>query len=120
MADLQDKRNLMDGIANSTVTPLSTPAVAHALAEITPERIRDQIIARMEKEHQRNFDKFRLIAASLSLSHLTSLAGRLVLLENLAHEIRGSLPTVGAKVMMATITRSEGFQWAKVSVGDVV
>ena len=120
VADLQDKRNLMDGIANSTVTPLSTPAVAHALAEITPERIRDQIIARMEKEHQRNFDKFRLIAASLSLSHLTSLAGRLVLLENLAHEIRGSLPTVGAKVMMATITRSEGFQWAKVSVGDVV
>ena len=49
--------------------------------------------------------------ASLPLSSLANAAGSLVSIQNLKQNIRGELPTVGGKINVATITRSEGFQW---------
>ena len=114
---LEGKRLALGDVANKGLDEESR--VDEEAEVVFPHEISEKINSRLSSVRQHNFHRFCHTAAGLNLPNLVSLAGRLVLLENLAHEIRGSMPTVGSKVVMATITQSEGFQWVKASVGDV-
>jgi hypothetical protein len=81
-------------------------------------RLGEEISHELEQVAERNTGTALSSLSSMNLKNLATMAERLVSLQNLALDLRGELPTVGAELVTATVTLQHGFSFNSRIAGE--
>jgi hypothetical protein len=88
------------------------PSVESSIIDSGPtmyEAIQRDIFSNLQDVVDQNEGEIRENLSNLNLANCASIAARFAHLQNLAFEVQGELPTVGSKIVVAVITKAEGF-----------
>jgi len=94
----------------------STPQEPSTREQLT--RAEAEINMNLAEIEDNNMLRFQSVISGMNLKNLGSIATRLVQLQNLALDLRGELPVVGANVVLGVVTKTDGFYCVDPMTGE--